>query len=427
MNLSNWSTEALKDELRRREAQKEDSDDDLTSNNDPRGVPSRSKKRHRSASPDRLARSARRDAAALKEELRRREAQKEDSDDDSLYNDPKGVPSRPKKRHRSASPDRLARSARRDAAVSIRTKLADVWQEEKDLALARKLQADENASFTTSQKQWNDPRFGTKSRPIDLDRTSSPFQGRTATMEDSDPDDAAIARQLHREELQAQEARLRAAASLTRDCAVCGESTPIISLPSLSSCTHEAQTCSNCYATWISSRLEESGWQEVKCPGTSCRTHLTHEEIKAYATQEVFERYDTLQTRGVLSLDPNFRWCRAQGCTSGQIHDAREVGNVFTCIECGARFCTVHEGAYHEGESCREYEYRTSGQKERDEREKEMKASEDALGKLSKRCPNEKCRSPIQKNGGCNHITCKSAFYTRCISIHILTLYRLEV
>jgi hypothetical protein len=366
---------------------------------------------------------------ALEEELRRREAYKGDSGEDSLYSDPRGVTSRSKKRHRSASPDLLddhanAGPARRSATdvksrnethiedAKARRSKSVTTQEEKDFMLASKLQADEDASFVTSQKQWTDPRFGTKSRPIDLDRTSSPFQDRTAAMEDFDTQDAAIARQLHREELQAQEERLHKAASRTRDCAVCGEATPIIELPSLSSCSHEAQTCSNCYATWISSRLEESGWQEVKCPGTTCRINLTHEEIKAYATKEVFERYDTLQTRGVLSLDPNFRWCRAQSCTSGQIHEAREVGNVFTCIECDTRFCTVHEGAYHDGESCREYEYRTSGQKERDEREKEMKASEDALGKLSKRCPNKKCNSPIQKNGGCNHITCKSASST---------------
>jgi hypothetical protein len=267
---------------------------------------------------------------------------------------------------------------------------------------ASKLQADEDASLVNSQKRWTDPRFGTKSRPIDLDRTSSPFQDSTAAIENFDTQDAAIARQLHREELQAQEERLREAASRTRDCAVCGEATLIIELPSLSSCSHEAQTCSDCYATWISSRLKENGWQEVKCPGTTCRINLKYEEIKAYATKEVFERYDALKAR----------WCRAQGCTSGQIHDAREVGNVFTCVECRARHCTVHGGAYHAGESCKEYEYRTSGQKERDEREKEIKASKDALGRLSKRCPNASCNSPIQKNGGCNHIACKSASST---------------
>ena len=54
----------------------------------------------------------------------------------------------------------------------------------------------------------------------------------------------------------------------------------------------------------------------------------------------------------------------------------------------------------------------TREEEERNEREKEIKASEDALGKLSKRCPNKNCNSPIQKNGWCNHITCKSASST---------------
>ncbi|OSS46010.1 hypothetical protein B5807_07984 [Epicoccum nigrum] len=340
---------------------------------------------------------------ALKEQLRRREAARrqrsvsvptdieENSDDDSLYMTPRGVSFRSKKRHRSQSPDLLDGNANAGTA-----------------------RPDEDALFENSQKQWTDPRSGTKSRPIELDRTSSPFQDYTAAIEDFELQDAAIARQLHEEELQAQEERLREAASRTRNCAVCGEATLIIELPSLSSCSHEAQICSDCYATWIASQLEGNGWQGVKCPGTTCKINLTYEEVKAYAAREVFERYDTLQTRSVLSLDPNFRCCTAQGCNSGQIHDTREVGNVFTCVECRARFCTVHEGAYHVGESCREYEYRTSGQKERDERERETKASEDALGRLSKRCPNQSCNSPIQKNGGCNHITCFKCKHDFC-------------
>lgn len=371
---------------------------------------------------------------ALKEELQRREVHTGDSDDDSLYSDPRAVTSQSKKRHRSASPDLLdddanARPARRNATdvtsrnethiegmKARRTKLV-VTQEEKDFDLASKLQADEAASSLNSQKQLTqkqltDPRFGTKSRPIDVDRMRSPFQGRTTATKDFDPQDAAIVRQLHREELQAQEERLRKAASRTRDCAVCGEATLIIELPSLSSCPHDAQTCRDCYATWIASQLENNGWQQVKCPGTTCKINLEHEEIKAYATKAVFERYDALQTCGVLSSDPKFCWCRAQGCTSGQIHDAREVGNLFTCIHCRASFCIVHGSAHDASESCREYEDRTREEEERNEREKEIKASEDALGKLSKRCPNKNCNSPIQKNGWCNHITCKSASST---------------
>ncbi|KAG9205612.1 hypothetical protein G6514_007217 [Epicoccum nigrum] len=274
----------------------------------------------------------------LKEELRRREAARrqrsvsvptdieENSDDDSLYRAPSGVENQSKKRHRSRSPNLLDGNAnaapdRRNApCIQSRTHQEDIrarrtelvtTQEEEDLALASKLQADEDALFENSQKQWTDPRFGTKSRPIELDRTSSPFQDYTVANENFEPQDAALARQLHEEELQAQEERLREAASRTRDCAVCGEATLIIELPSLSSCSHEAQTCSDCYATWIASQLEGNGWQGVKCPGTTCKINLTYEEVKAYAAREVFERYDTLQTHSVLSLDPNFRWCTA--------------------------------------------------------------------------------------------------------------------
>jgi E3 ubiquitin-protein ligase RNF14 len=124
----------------------------------------------------------------------------------------------------------------------------------------------------------------------------------------------------------------------------------------------------------------------------------SHEEIKAYSSKEVFERYDKFMARQVLNSDPTFWWCRAEGCLSGQIHDVEEVGNVFVCVECHARFCTVHVGAYHDNETCEEYEYRTGGQKKRGERKKEDVASERAVKRITKRCPRETCQVPIQKN-----------------------------
>ncbi|KAF1933921.1 uncharacterized protein M421DRAFT_87990 [Didymella exigua CBS 183.55] len=159
----------------------------------------------------------------------------------------------------------------------------------------------------------------------------------------SDSFDAAIARQIQEKE-QEQEARLRQAASRTRNCAVCGDATLVIELPSLSSCTHDAD---------------------------------------AYASKDIFERYDAIQVRNLFSADPDFRWCTTQDCGSGQIYDVEEFGNEFECVECHARFCVRHEGPYHDNETCEEYEYCTSGQKDRDERKKENEASEQAVGRLT--------------------------------------------
>lgn len=312
--------------------------------------------------------------------------------------------------------------------------------------IAQLLAADEEDDLLMLMEgEWTKARLGTKGCPVDLDRhtriskPSGPapcnsFNVRSVSKPTPKPAklrqrrtfDSAIARQIQKEKVQAHEARLREAASRTRDCAVCGDATLVIELPYLAFCAHDADVCADCYTAWLGLQLADNGWQEVKCPGQSCRVNLTYEDIKTYASKDIFERYDAIQARNALSADPNFRWCRAEGCTSGQIHDPEELGNVFDCVECHERLCTVHEGAYHDNETCEEYEYRTSGQKDRDERKKEEEASKKAVKSLAKKCPKEGCGSPIQKNGGCNHITCKAKMLD-ISEVVVLTSYRLEV
>lgn len=69
----------------------------------------------------------------------------------------------------------------------------------------------------------------------------------------------------------------------------------------------------------------------------------------------------------------------------------------------------IHEDTWHEGETCEEYDYRKSGKKERDQKIQE-EASIKAIDKLTKKCPGG-CGWPIQKNNGCDHMTCKSSQY----------------
>jgi hypothetical protein len=76
----------------------------------------------------------------------------------------------------------------------------------------------------------------------------------------------------------------------TRACVVCQETVAISRLPALMSCTHEPQTCADCFANWIASELEGKGWQNINCPETNCRNKLEPAEVRIYATEEVFQK-----------------------------------------------------------------------------------------------------------------------------------------
>lgn len=137
---------------------------------------------------------------------------------------------------------------------------------------------------------------------------------------------------------------------------------------------------------------------------------------------DLIVRFDALSAREALNDDPNFRWCRRAGCKSGQIHENGTDGNIFRCIVCNFKVCTVHEDTWHEGETCEEYDYRTSGRKERDQKAQE-EASLKAIGELTKKCPGKrgKCGWNIEKNDGCDHMTCKFTYYYRRYAIVNIT------
>lgn len=111
-------------------------------------------------------------------------------------------------------------------------------------------------------------------------------------------------------------------------------------------------------------------------------------------------RYDRLSTRAALNAIPGFRWCIAPFCDSGQIHDSE--GSIMTCTECKFRTCTNCDREFHDGETCDEYTERMGIQEDL------IKQSEEAIEQMAKQCPG--CKTRIEKNGGCDHMTCKLPF-----------------
>lgn len=166
--------------------------------------------------------------------------------------------------------------------------------------------------------------------------------------------------------------------------------------------------------------------------------------------------------RSILSSDPDYHYCLNPKCTAGQLHPQGVGEPIFTCNACGHRHCIVCKGNWHEGRPCpsseaaqmsrssdfhahndntrialedadpgvswaqymvtqqdaiRQYEQqaeRAAEEKRRQEeaqkvaaqRRQEEEASAAIIKKTSKECP--KCRSHIEKNHGCDHMTCKT-------------------
>lgn len=168
-------------------------------------------------------------------------------------------------------------------------------------------------------------------------------------------------------------------------------------------CLHGPKVCIKCLQEWIQSAFLENGWERVNCP--SCTEPLSFHDIRVHATKTVFERFDTLLAKKLLSKVQNFYWCLAKGCDSGQVHlpsgrpdNSSCPPTLLKCHACGGRQCTSHGVKWHEGRTCREYEAMNPSKSKQD------KASQATIKEISKECP--RCKRNIIKSVGCNHMTC---------------------
>ncbi|KAH7068379.1 hypothetical protein BKA63DRAFT_112934 [Paraphoma chrysanthemicola] len=193
------------------------------------------------------------------------------------------------------------------------------------------------------------------------------------------------------------------------ECSVCGDTFPSTHYPRLPQCTHEPRVCRGCLSDWLTSQVGTTSWNRIVCPSEGCNTLITHEQMKDLASQETYTRYDDLSTRSVLSAIPNFRHCLRAGCTSGQIHDSGVEGNIFRCVACAFLVCTTHDEAFHAGETCDEYDSRKTA-----EHRVADDASAERIAGTTKVCPGDGCGVRIEKNLGCDHMTCRRCYHEFC-------------
>lgn len=206
-----------------------------------------------------------------------------------------------------------------------------------------------------------------------------------------------------------------------RSCLICAEDKPAHDFPARKitpDCQHEPQVCSRDLQTWIASEMEDKGWDKIACP--ECNEPLKHSDVQALALKVTFERYETLATRALLSSDSNFVWCLKTDCGSGQIHESGRDGPIFTCVECKTKICITHARAWHEGETCQQFDRRMNANK----RDGNEAATTRLIERTTRTCPGkpgQPCGWHIEKSEGCDHMTCSRCggeFCYECLAFY---------
>lgn len=168
--------------------------------------------------------------------------------------------------------------------------------------------------------------------------------------------------------------------------------------------------CLECWSRQMKAKSEDGpAFILSTCPQQKCTEIVTEEEVNKSAPHllSTFQRY---QLRNFVEMNGNARWCPGPGCdriaaitaNNGGFLDADSTAK---CDKCATCFCLKCGNEPHTPLLCSKLE---------EWKEKCKNESETANWILAntKPCPN--CRTRIEKNNGCNHMTCEQCKHHFC-------------
>lgn len=174
------------------------------------------------------------------------------------------------------------------------------------------------------------------------------------------------------------------------------------------SCQH--RFCINCYEKYLVIKIAEEGESRfLSCPGYKCNLSVNEAVVSQIVPEKILEKYKTLLLKSYVDDQSNLKWCPSPNCdnaieckvTTAQLD--RIIPTV-TCAE-GHKFCFGCLLQDHQPSLCSTAKLWLK------------KCADDSetanwISVNTKEC--SKCNSTIEKNGGCNHMTCKKCKYEFC-------------
>ncbi|XP_045900363.1 ankyrin repeat and IBR domain-containing protein 1-like isoform X1 [Micropterus dolomieu] len=213
-------------------------------------------------------------------------------------------------------------------------------------------------------------------------------------------------------------------------CGICMSSISVFEEPVDMSCGHEF--CRACWEGFLNLKIQEGEAHNIFCPAFDCYQLVPVEVIESVVSREMDRRYLQFDIKAFVENNPAIRWCPVAGCERAVRLNTQGPGTSTSdalsfpllrspAVDCGKGhlFCWECQGEAHEPCDCETW--KSWLQKVTEMRPEELagvsEAYEDAANCLwllsnSKPCAN--CKSPIQKNEGCNHMQCAKCKYDFC-------------
>jgi len=189
-------------------------------------------------------------------------------------------------------------------------------------------------------------------------------------------------------------------AELTFDCAICLERHNVESQHVLGGCGHSF--CRACLRGHI---LNWSKPELPDCPLPNCATKMNdNTDIQLLVSgQEYLTLHSNINKVGISKI-ADLKHCLTPNCTFVVV---LEGGPRLDCMHCGEKWCTACQVKWHQGLFCEQYKEnlrRERIQNEEAKRDLEYNDWRQQKGDKVKPCP--ACRQHVEKNHGCNHMTC---------------------
>uniref|UniRef100_A0A3Q2QAK5 Ankyrin repeat and IBR domain-containing protein 1 n=1 Tax=Fundulus heteroclitus TaxID=8078 RepID=A0A3Q2QAK5_FUNHE len=213
-------------------------------------------------------------------------------------------------------------------------------------------------------------------------------------------------------------------------CGICMSSVSYFEEPVDMSCGHDF--CRACWEGFLNLKIQEGEAHNIFCPAYDCYQLVPVEVIQSVVSREMDRRYLQFDIKAFVENNPAIHWCPVAGCERAVRLNTQGPGTSTAdplsfpllrapAVDCGKGhiFCWECRGEAHEPCDCDTWKLWL--QKVTEMKPEELagvsEAYEDAANCLwllsnSKPCPS--CKSPIQKNEGCNHMQCAKCKYDFC-------------